>query len=84
MKVLIGCQQFEAVTDAELGEQGVDGSELKTRSAAGIPEPCCFDVIAPVGRDQRQCRKSSDDLVARAGSGESLQQFLEDQAGRYD
>jgi len=72
------------VTDAELGEQSVDGSKLQTCSAAGIPETRCLNVIAPIGCYQRQCRESSNDLVARAGSGESLQQFLEDQAGRYD
>ena len=84
MKVLVRCQQLQAVTNAELGEQDIDCPELQTSSPADIPEACRFDVIAPVRHDQWQCRKSSDDLVTRAGPRESLQQFLEDQAGRYD
>lgn len=72
------------MANAELGEKGIDGPELQPGSSAGIPEACRFDMIAPVWHDQRQCRKSPDDLVTRAGARESLQQLLEDQAGRYD
>jgi hypothetical protein len=57
---------------------------LQTSTPADIPETGRFDMIAPVWNDQRQCCKSSDYLVTRAGPRESLQQFLEDQAGRND
>ena len=72
------------MTNAKLGEQRIDGPELQPSSSADIPEVCRFDMIAPVWHDQWQCRKSSDDLVTCTGSRESLQQLLEDQAGRND
>jgi hypothetical protein len=84
VEILIRCQELEIVPHTELGQQGVDCPQLQTSSPTGIPESCCFDMIAPVWHEQRQCRKTFDNLVTRAWPCKSLQQFLENQASRYN
>ena len=70
--------------DAKPGDQCVDRAHLYAGPAAVIPELCGFDVITPIGTQSGERIESRDDLPARLGAGESLQQFLKDKAGRDD
>jgi hypothetical protein len=47
-KVLVGRQQRQLVTYAKLGNQGVDGSNLHARSAAGVSDSCRCNVIVSI------------------------------------
>ena len=53
VEVLVCGEQFQAVVNAKLGEQGIDGAELQAGSATGVAQASRLDVIAPVGNDQR-------------------------------
>ena len=78
-KVVVGRQQRESVTDAQLREQGIDGTYLHTGTAAAISQFSSVDVILPVRGEERQGREPADDVVARTWAGKPLQQFLQDQ-----
>ena len=64
-KVLVGRQQRQLVAYAELSEQGIDGSHLHARPAAGIADSRRANVIFPVWLDERQGGKALDDLLQR-------------------
>ena len=63
--------------DAELREKGVDCANLHAGATAVIAQFRGIDVILPVRSEERQGLEPVDDVFARAGSGESLQQLLQ-------
>ena len=70
--------------DAELGEKRVDGADLDTSLAALIAQGGRTDMVVPIRLKQRQSGKAFDDLGLRLGARETLQELLENQAGRDD
>ena len=83
-KVVIGRQQRQFVTNAELREQGVDGADLHTRATAAIAQFRGVDVILPVRSEERQGREPVDEVFARTRAGKPLQQFLQDEPRGHD
>lgn len=69
------------MADAELCEQCVDGSDLHTSTAADVTKLGCIDVILPVRHQQGQSSESFNDLLASFGTGEPLQQLLQNEPG---
>ena len=69
---------------AELGDQRIDRSDLDARPAASVPEFRCGNVIVPGRLEQREGRKSFDDLFACLCAGETLQQLLQDDSRGHD
>jgi hypothetical protein len=83
-EIIVAGEHCQVMTDAQLGEDSVDGSDLNTGAPASIPEISSFDVVLPFRRDQRDRRKSAQQCLAIPRTGETLQQFLQDEAGRID
>jgi len=83
-EIVVGRQQRQFVTNAELREQRVDGANLHAGAAATIAQFCGIDVILPIRSQKREGREPVDEVFARAWSGEPLQQFLQHQPGGYD
>lgn len=83
-KVTIRGQERELMTDAELSEQGVDGADLHPGAAAPIAQVRGVDMVLPIGSEERQGGEPLDDVLARARSGEPLQQLLQNQPRRHD
>lgn len=83
-EVLIRRQQRQVVVNAKLCDQRVDRADLEATTPAGVAQLRGGNVIRPAGREQRKRREAIDDRFARFGSGKTLQQFLEDQAGHDD
>lgn len=83
-EVLVGGQECQFVADAELGEQGIDCSDLHASAAARRAECGRVDMILSIGLHQRQRGKAVDDLFSRLGAGKPLQQLLENEARRHD
>lgn len=81
-KIAIGREQRQAVTNAKLCEQGIDGADLQAGAATAVSQLGGFDVILPVRREKRQVVEVIDDRLACPWPGESLQKLLQDQAGR--
>jgi hypothetical protein len=57
---------------------------LNTRAPASISQFCSFDVIVARGSQKRKRPKPIDDLMARLGTREALQQFLQHESRRED
>jgi hypothetical protein len=53
------------VTNAQLGEQGIDGSGLYTPSPALNSQVCRIDMIFPIRNDQWERTESINDLSMR-------------------
>ena len=83
-KILVGCQHWKCVADTKLREQGVYGADLNARATALVAQFGGPDVVLPIWIEKWQRTKSSDFFLARARPGESLQQFLQNQAGGDD
>ena len=72
-KVVVGREQRQFVTNAELRKQGVDGANLHTGATAAIAQFRGVDVILPVRSQERQGREPIDDILTRARASEPLQ-----------
>lgn len=83
-EITIGRQQSQPVTNAELRENGVDRADLHAGSTTPISEFRSLNVIPAVRLKERKCLEPLDDDTARPRTGEPLQQFLQDHAGRQD
>gem|GEM_PF-4254948 len=82
-KVVVGRQQRQSVTDAELREQSVDGADLHTGATAAITQFRGVNMILPVRGEERQGREPVDDVFTRTRTCEPLQQFLQNQSRRH-
>jgi hypothetical protein len=60
------------VTDAQLGEQGVNRSNLKAAATASVAQFGSINVVLSIWIEKRQSGKSINDILAGTGSGESL------------
>lgn len=80
-EILIGCQHCQVIAQAELRQQRVDRPDLHTFAAALIAQFRRMNVVVAIRHDQRQGGKPLDDLVPALGAGETLQNFLEHEAG---
>jgi hypothetical protein len=78
-EIVVGCQQHQVVTNAQLRDYRVDRADLQAGAAATIAQVRSVDVIQPVRSQERQRRKTVDDVLSRLRTGKSLQQFLQDQ-----
>lgn len=47
-KIVVGCQQHQIVTNAELRNRGVNGADLQPGTTASIAQICGVDMILPV------------------------------------
>ena len=72
------------MSDAKLGEQGIDGSDLNAATAACRAQRGSVYMVLSIRLNQRQCRKAVNDLLSGPGAGKALQQFLENEACRHD
>ena len=66
--------------DAQLGKQGVNSAYLQAGATASVAQIGSFNVVLSLRIEKRQSCKPLDDILAGARSGESLQEFLENQA----
>ncbi len=80
-EVLVGRQQSQFVTDAELGDQGIHGAQLNTRSPALVSEIGRPDVIIPIRLYECKGTETFDDRGDRLGAREPLKQFLQNNSG---
>lgn len=83
-EVLVGRQQSQSVTDAELGDQGIHGAQLNTRSQALVPKLGRRDVIIPIRLYECEGTEAFDDRRDRLGAGEPLKQFLQNNSGCHN
>jgi hypothetical protein len=81
-EVLIGAEKNEVVPDAELRDQGIDGSNLYTGPATCVSHACRSHMVFAVGLNQCQRSELLDDLFAGLGTREALKKFLQHQTGR--
>jgi hypothetical protein len=82
VKVPVGRQHRQIVTDAKLSQQGIDCSDLNTATATLVSQLRGVNVVAPVGHQQRQGGKPIHYSPAIPRSGKTLQKLLQHQAGR--
>ena len=80
LKILIRTKQSQVVTNTQLRDQYINRAHLKPSSAAGIAKSGRGDVVLAIGYEERQAGEVLEDLVARLGSREALQQLLKHQA----
>ncbi len=72
------------MADTQLGEQGIDGSDLNPATAACRAQCGSIYMVLPIRLYQRQRCKAVNDLRSRLGPGKALQQFLENEACGHD
>ncbi len=72
------------MADAELGQDGVDRSDLDACAPTGVANVRCCDVIFSVGLNQRQGCKALDDLGLCLCAREPLKKLLQDEPGCDD
>lgn len=80
IEVFIGREQRQPVAEAQLRDQRVDSADLSPCTPAAVSQVCGVDMVLPVGNEQRQGRKPLDDALSRARAGESVEQFLQNEA----
>ena len=83
-KIVVGGQQHQIVTNAELGNHGVNGAYLQPSPTTSIAQICSIDVILPVRGQERQGAKPVNDVLTCPRAGKSLQQFLQDETADHD
>jgi hypothetical protein len=83
-EVVVCAQERQIVPNAQLRKQRVDRADLHACSAARIAEISGCDMIFSIRQQQGKRCEALDDLCTGLRSGESLKQFLENQAGRDD
>lgn len=80
-EILIAGQQSQVIAYAQLRDQCVHRAKLHASPAAFIAQPGCRNVIVPVRLYEGKGAKARDYVSGCFGAGESLQEFLEHQAG---
>ena len=83
-EILIRAQKNEVMSDAELRNQSINGSDLYTRPATRVSHGCRSHMVFAVRLDQCQRREPLDNLLARLGTSETLKKFLQYKTGRDD
>ena len=84
VKVSVGSQHSEIVTETELSKQRVDRTDLNSSAAAFVPQFGRVYMVKPVGNQQRQRGEAIEDLCSVPRSREALQKLLQNQPGRED
>lgn len=84
LKIMVRRQHPQIVPQAKPRKQRVDCSDLDAGAATVVAQGGRLDMVLSIGPEQRQCRKSLDDVLVRPRAGKALQQFLQDQTGGYD
>ena len=82
LEVTVGAEHRQVVPDTKLCEQSIDRPDLKAAPAAFIAKVCRGDMVFALRHDERQRSEPLKDLCPRLRAAESLEKFLEDQAGR--
>lgn len=77
IKIPIRRQHRQIMAQAKLCQQGIDRTDLQPGSPAAVAQTGGVDVVLSVGDKKRQGGEVLEDLRARLGPGESLQQFLQ-------
>ncbi len=83
-EILIAGQQCQVVPYAQLRDQCVHSAKLHASSAAFVAKPGCRNVIVPISLYKGKGAKARNYLRGIFGAGESLKEFLKDQAGCDD
>ena len=83
-EVVVGGEQGKFVFDAQPGNERVDGAELHALASARVAQPGGLDVGVARGIEERQHLQALDDACLVLGAAESLQQFLQHDAGDDD
>ena len=76
-EVPIGRQQRQIMSDAELGDESVNRSDLNSLPPTSVAQGSGLDVIREVRSQERQGREPGNDLRSRPGAGETLEEFLQ-------
>lgn len=83
-EVLVCGEQRQLVANAELGQDGVNGSDLDACAPTGVADVRCCYVVVSVGLNQRQRSEALDDLGLCLRSREALKKLLQDEASCDD
>ena len=83
-KVFVGRQHREVVPETELSQHCIDGADLNAAASAFVSQFGCVHVVAPIGNQQRQRGEPIEDLRAASRSGETLQEFLQNEPGGHE
>lgn len=84
LKIPIARKHQQAVANAQLRQERIDRANLNAMAATRVAQRRGFDVIVPVGHEERKCGEPIENLRMRFGPGEALQQLLQYQTGRQD
>jgi hypothetical protein len=84
LKVPIAGKHRQAVADAQLPQERVDRTNLNAAATAGVTQRRGFDVVRSIRDEEGKRGDPIQNLLACLWSGETLQRFLEHQAGRQD
>ena len=83
-KIVVGRQQHQRVTDAELGNHGVNRADLQPGPTTAVAQLCGVDMNLAVRSYERQGRKPVNDVFTCTRAGKPLQQFLQDETCGHD
>lgn len=64
-EIVVGCQQHQGVTNAQLRDYRVDRADLQTGATTAITQLRGVDVVPPVRSQERQRRRTVDDVLSR-------------------
>jgi hypothetical protein len=83
-EIVVGRQQLQLVSYAELRNHGIDRADLQPSTATSIAQIRGVNVILPVRRQEREGHKPFNDVFTCTRAGKSLQQFLQNETCDYD
>ena len=83
-EILVGGQQGKVILDAKLCDECIHGTKLHTATSARIAQLCRPHMSVARGLNQGQCLKVLEEAGLILGAVETLQEFLQHDAGNDD
>jgi hypothetical protein len=71
-EIIVVRQHRQLIANAQLGQKGIDRSDLHSVPAAPVPQLSRLDVIVSIWHQQWHSRKPVENLISGLWSGESL------------
>lgn len=83
-EILVGGEQDKLVLDAKLRDERIHRTQLHAATSARIAQLCCSHMSVARGLNQGQCLKVLEAAGLILGAVETLQEFLQHDAGDDD
>ena len=83
-EIIVRAEKDKVVFEAELYQQGVNGSNLETVTPTSVADFGCFYMVVPIRLQEAKRAEPIDQLAMRFGARKPLKKFLQHKARSKD